>query len=58
MTNAHNVVLYTGVTSNLAQRIWEHKNNVYPKSFSGRYNCHKLVWYEVGESMESAIAKE
>ncbi len=58
MTNANNTVLHTGVTSNLAQRIWEHKNNMNPKSFSARYICHKLVWYEAGDSMEFAIARE
>ena len=49
--------LYTGVTSDLARRIWEHKNNLV-KGFTKRYSIHNLVWYEVHESMESAIERE
>ena len=49
--------LYVGVTSNLAQRVWQHKNEIGSK-FTGKYDIHRLVWYEVHESMESAIARE
>ena len=49
--------LYVGVTSNLAKRVWEHKNNVV-EGFTRRYGLHRLVWYEVHETMESAIVRE
>ncbi len=49
--------LYTGVTGNLPQRIWEHKEHAVD-GFTCRYNIHKLVWYEVHETMESAILRE
>ena len=49
--------LYTGVTSNLAKRIWQHKNNQVD-GFTKKYAVHNLVWYEVHESMESAIKRE
>ena len=49
--------LYTGVTSNLIKRIWEHKNCVV-EGFTQRYNVHQLVWYELHENMESAIMRE
>jgi len=51
-------VLYTGVTSELFFRIKEHKEKFYPKSFSARYNCDILVYYEQFSSIEEAIAKE
>ncbi len=50
-------VLYTGVTNDLERRVWEHKNNVV-KGFTERYSVHQLVWYELHETMESAIRKE
>ena len=49
--------LYIGVTSNLPQRIWQHKNKV-TKGFSEKYNLSNLVWYEVHEEMMSAIQRE
>jgi putative endonuclease len=49
--------LYVGVTSALAKRIWEHKNNVVP-GFTAKYAVHKLVWYEVHDSVEAAIGRE
>ena len=49
--------LYVGVTSNLAQRVWQHKDNM-DGGFTKKYGVHRLVWYEVHESMESAIARE
>ncbi|MFO7592922.1 MAG: GIY-YIG nuclease family protein [Pseudomonadota bacterium] len=52
-----NGTLYTGVTSNLPKRIWEHKNNVV-EGFTKKYGVHTLVWYEVHETMESAILRE
>jgi putative endonuclease len=57
MTNKKNGTLYTGVTSNLVKRVYEHKNNVI-KGFTKKYNVHMLVYYEVGESMIGAIEME
>lgn len=52
-----NGTLYTGVTSDLVKRIWEHKNNVV-EGFTKKYGVHTLVWYEVHETMQSAIGRE
>lgn len=49
--------LYSGVTSNLVQRVWQHKNGLV-KGFTKRYDVRRLVWYEPHESMESAIGRE
>ena len=52
-----NGVLYIGVTSTLPQRVWQHKND-FVEGFTKRYHVHRLVWYEVHESIESAITRE
>ena len=57
LSNKRNGTLYTGVTSNLPKRIWEHKNNVV-QGFTQKYRVHNLVWYETHESMQSAIERE
>lgn len=57
MTNKHHNVLYTGVTSNLAQRTWQHKNKAVP-GFASKYNVAKLVYYEEFDDPESAILRE
>ncbi|GIV99951.1 GIY-YIG nuclease family protein [Roseiflexus sp.] len=57
MTNAHNTVLYTGVTNDLARRVYEHKNEIV-SAFIKRYNVHKLVYYEIGNDVNAAIARE
>ena len=57
MTNKINTVFYTGVTSNLLKRIYEHKNKVVD-GFTKRYNITKLVYYEVFDSPEAAIQRE
>ena len=58
MTNQINSVLYTGVTSDITGRIWEHKNKVHPTSFTAKYNCNKLVYYCFYPRIEEAIAME
>jgi putative endonuclease len=50
-------VLYIGVTCNLQQRMWQHKNGVVA-GFSHKYKVHQLVYYEVHQSMEAAIVRE
>jgi putative endonuclease len=57
LANKRNGTLYVGVTSYLVKRIWEHKNNIV-EGFTKDYNVHQLVWYELHESMESAIIRE
>ncbi len=52
-----NGTLYIGVTSNLVRRVWEHRNDLVG-GFTRRYRVHKLVWYEVHGSMQSAIGRE
>ena len=49
--------LYTGVTSNLPQRAWQHRQGL-GDGFTGRYAVHTLVWYEQHETMMSAITRE
>jgi putative endonuclease len=57
LANKRNGTLYIGVTSDLAKRIWEHKNNIV-EGFTEKYKVHQLVWYEMHETMESAIIRE
>jgi putative endonuclease len=58
LTNVHRSVLYIGVTSDLFTRIPEHLNKVYPDSFTAKYNCNILVYYETFGRIEDAIARE
>jgi putative endonuclease len=57
LASRRNGTLYVGVTSDLVQRIWQHKNDLV-EGFTRRYEVHTLVWYEVCPSMEAAIAHE
>ncbi|WP_323135629.1 GIY-YIG nuclease family protein [Rickettsia hoogstraalii] len=50
-------ILYTGVTSNLIKRIYQHKNDII-NGFSKKYNCKILVFYEIHQTMNSAINRE
>jgi putative endonuclease len=58
LTNVHHEVLYNGETSDLFTRIPEHITKVYPNSFTAKYNCNKLVYYETFGRIEDAIARE
>ena len=58
LTNVHNQVLYTGVTSDLVKRIAEHRDQKYEKSFSSQYNVAKLVYFANFLTIEEAIAEE
>ena len=57
LASRRNGTVYVGVTSNLAQRIWQHQSRLV-EGFTKRYGVHRLVWYEVHATMESAIARE
>jgi predicted GIY-YIG superfamily endonuclease len=57
MANKRNGTLYTGVTSDLIKRVYQHKNGLTP-GFTQRYDCKQLVYYEIYEDMMSAIERE
>ncbi len=58
MTNKPNGVIYIGMADNIDERVKEHKLKVYPKSFTARYNCDKLVYFEEFENGEEATIRE
>jgi len=57
LTNAWNTVLYTGVTSDLKARVYQHREKLLP-GFTSRYNVWKLVYYETGYDAAGAITRE
>ena len=57
LTNKYNTVLYTGVTSDLKKRVWQHKEKLV-KGFTQKYHVDKLVYYEVFADIRDAIARE
>ena len=57
ITNKKEGVLYSGITSDLIKRIYQHKNKVVD-GFSKKYNLHKLVYFEVYDDPENAIKRE
>jgi len=57
LSSKRNGTLYIGVTSDLVKRIWQHKNDEV-KGFTKHHRVHQLVWYELHETMESAINRE
>jgi len=57
MASQRNGTLYTGVTSNLVQRVWQHREGI-GDSFTKQYGCKLLVWFELAETMDSAISRE
>ncbi|MBT8295334.1 MAG: GIY-YIG nuclease family protein [Gramella sp.] len=58
MANKNNTVLYTGVTSDLKNRVIQHKTKYYRGSFSSRYNCSKLVFFIQFSTIIEAISFE
>lgn len=56
MANKRNATIYTGVTSDLVKRAWQHREGV--GGFTTRYNCKLLVWFEQHSTMEHAILRE
>ena len=57
LSNSNNKVLYTGVTSNLPKRVYEHKEHLVD-GFTKKYNVDKLVYYETSPGAEGAILRE
>lgn len=57
LASKRNGTLYTGVTSNLIQRVYEHREGL-ADGFTKRYQVKMLVWYELHTDMQSAIARE
>lgn len=58
LTNKNHTVLYTGVTSDLKKRMYQHQNKKFNNSFTAKYNCDKLVYFENFNRIEEAIARE
>src|ERR1700760_4983686 len=57
LSNKANTVFYIGVTSNIEERVWQHKQKVY-KGFTSKYECNKLVYYEKFQWIQDAITRE
>jgi putative endonuclease len=57
LTNWNHKVMYIGITNNLHKRIYQHKNKLI-EGFTKKYNVSKLVYYELTENVQSAIARE
>jgi len=57
LCNKRNGTLYTGITSDLIKRIYEHRNKLV-NGFTKKYHVHRLVWYEIHEVIESALSRE
>jgi len=58
LTNHSHSVLYTGVTSNLAQRLYQHQTGVFKDAFTSKYHVYELVYYEEFDSITDAISRE
>ena len=58
MTNKNKTTLYLGVISDLIKRVQEHKNHIYPHSFTAKYNLEYLIYYENFSRIEEAILME
>ena len=57
LANHRNGTLYTGVSSNLVQRMYEHKTHAHPDSFTAKYGIHTLVWYLSGKDIREPLNK-
>lgn len=58
MASRRNGTLYTGVTSDLYQRVWRHKTGYFSAGFATKYGCKMLVWFETAPDMATAIRRE
>ena len=57
LASRYHGTLYINITSDLVQRVWQHKNDS-ADGFTKRYRVHDLVWYECHDTMHGAIARE
>ena len=57
LASCRNGTLYTGVTSDVAKRVWQHREGL-ADGFTKRYGCKLLVWFELADTMDVAIARE
>ncbi len=57
LASGRNGTLYVGVTSNLVRRVWQHRNHAL-QGFTTRYDVTVLVYYELHDTMQSAITRE
>ncbi|WP_370338534.1 GIY-YIG nuclease family protein [Parvularcula marina] len=57
VTNRPGGVIYTGHTEDIENRTWEHREQI-RKGFASKYNCSRLVWYEIHEAREDAFTRE
>ena len=58
MSNKFKGVIYVGVTDNILERVKEHKLKIYPNSFTAKYNCDKLIYFEEWENGLEATIRE
>ncbi len=58
MANQKNGTLYTGVTSNLERRVWQHKNGYFKAGFTSKYGVKMLVYYELHGNIQMALKRE
>ena len=58
MSNKPNGIIYIGVTNNIEERVKEHKLKLYPNSFTAKYNCNKLIYFEELTEAEDAYNRE
>ena len=58
LASATNYTLYIGVTGDLIRRVYQHKNNMDPDSFTAQYAVHKLVYFEQTTDVKSALERE
>ena len=58
LSNITGTTIYVGVTNNLLRRMYEHRNKLDPKSFTAKYDIHKLVYYEHTNDVYAALERE